>query len=212
MDSRGLVQFSSVQSLSHVWFFVTPWTAARQASLSTTNSQSLFKLMSIELVMPYNHLIFHCSLLFLPSIFSSIRAFSNESVSHIRWPKYIHRGNANSFYTKIKPTTADERKKVLVCQLCPTLCNPVDCSPSGSSINGISQARILEWVAISFSGGSSQPRDPTWVSCIAGGFFTIWVTREVSLLMKIQPNSVIMCKTPTYINPIKHITSCLYTE
>ena len=83
-----LVQFSSVQSLSHVWLFGTPWTAARQASLSIINSQrSLLKLMSIELVMPSNHLIL-CHPLLLPSIFPSIRVFSNESVVRIRWPKY----------------------------------------------------------------------------------------------------------------------------
>ena len=81
-------QFSSVQSLSHVWLFATPWTAACQASLSITNSRSLLKLMSIALVMPFNYLIL-CHPLFLPhSIFPSIRVFSNESVLHIRWPKY----------------------------------------------------------------------------------------------------------------------------
>ena len=80
--------FSSVQSLSRVRLFVTPWTAARQASLSITNSQSLLKLMSIELVMPSNHLIFCHPLLLPPSVFSSIRVFSNESVLHIRWPTY----------------------------------------------------------------------------------------------------------------------------
>ena len=80
-------QFSSVQSLSHVQLFVTPWIATHQASLSITNSQSLLKLMSIELVMPSNHLILCCPLLLLPSIFPSIRVFSNESVLHIRWPK-----------------------------------------------------------------------------------------------------------------------------
>ena len=78
----------SVQSLSHVQLFATPWTTACQASLSITNSQSLLKLMSIELVMPSNHLIL-CHPLFLPpSIFPSIRVFSNESVLRIRWPKY----------------------------------------------------------------------------------------------------------------------------
>ena len=80
--------FRSVQSLSHVQLFVTPWTAAHQASLSITNSQNLLKLMSIESVMPSNHLILCCPLLLLPSIFPSIRIFSNESVLHIRWPKY----------------------------------------------------------------------------------------------------------------------------
>ena len=81
-------KFSSVQSLSHDWLFVTPWTAARQASLSITNSQSLLKLMSIESVMPSNYLILCCPLLLLPSIFPSTRVFSNESVLCIRWPKY----------------------------------------------------------------------------------------------------------------------------
>ena len=81
-------QFSSVQSLSHVPIFVTPWTAARQASLSTTDSQSLLKLISIESGMPSNHLILHCPLFLLPSIFPSIRVFSNKSLLHIRWPKY----------------------------------------------------------------------------------------------------------------------------
>ena len=80
-------QFSLVQSLSCIGLFATPWTAAHQASLSTTNSRSLLKLMSIELVMPSNHLIL-CLLLLLPSIYPSIRVFSKESVLRIRWPKY----------------------------------------------------------------------------------------------------------------------------
>ena len=79
-----------VQLLSHVQFFVIPWTAARQASLSFTISLTLFKLMSIESVMPSNHLIFCHPLLPLPSIFPSMRAFSNEPVLCIRWPKYWH--------------------------------------------------------------------------------------------------------------------------
>ena len=78
----------SVQLLGHVRFCVAPWTAARQASLSITNSQSLFKRMSIESVMPSNHLILCHPLLLLPSIFPSIRVFSNELVLPIRWPKY----------------------------------------------------------------------------------------------------------------------------
>ena len=81
-------QFSSFQSLSSVRLFVTPWTAAHQASLSITNSWSMLKLMSIKSMMPSNHLILCCPLLLLPSIFPSIRVFSNESVLHIRWPKY----------------------------------------------------------------------------------------------------------------------------
>ena len=82
------VQFSSVQSLSRVRLFAIPWTAARQASLSITNSWSLLKPIFIELVMPSNHLILCCPLLLLPSVFPSIRVFSNESVLCIRWPKY----------------------------------------------------------------------------------------------------------------------------
>ena len=78
----------SVQSVSHVRLFVTPWTAACQASLSITNSQSLLKLMSTESVMPSNHLILCHTLLLLPSIFPSIRVFSNESVLCTTWPKY----------------------------------------------------------------------------------------------------------------------------
>ena len=80
--------FSSAQSLSRVRLFSTPWTAAGQATLSISNSRSLLKLMSIESVMPPNHLTLRRPLLLLPSIFPSIRVFSNKSVLHIRWPKY----------------------------------------------------------------------------------------------------------------------------
>ena len=94
LKSRGIALptkvplVSSVQLLSHVRLFATPWTAARQASLSITNSQNLLKLMSIESAMPSNHLILCCPLLLLPSVFSIIRIFSNESALRIRWPKY----------------------------------------------------------------------------------------------------------------------------
>ena len=91
-------QFSSAQSLSCVRLFVTPWTAACQASLSITNSWSLLKLMSIESMMPSNHLILHHPLL-LPSVFLSIRVFSSESFVHIRWPKYW------SFSLSISPSS-----------------------------------------------------------------------------------------------------------
>ena len=84
----GKIVSQSVQSLSRVRLFVTPWTAACQASLSITNSQSLLKLMSTELVMQSNQLILCHPILLLPSIFPSIRVFTNESVLHIRWPKY----------------------------------------------------------------------------------------------------------------------------
>ena len=90
--------FSSVQSISHVWLIAAPWTAACQASLSITNSQSLLKLMSIKLVMPSNHLILCRPLLLLPSVFPSIRVFSNESVLCIRCP------NGWSFSFSISPS------------------------------------------------------------------------------------------------------------
>ena len=82
------IQFSSVQLLSHVWFFATPWIAARQASLSITNSRSSTRLTPIESVMPSSHLILCHPLLLLPLIPSSIRVFSNESTLRMRWPKY----------------------------------------------------------------------------------------------------------------------------
>ena len=92
-------QFSSVQSVSHVQLFATPWTEACQASLSITNSQSLLKLMSVELV-PFNHLILCHLLLLLSSVFPSIRVFSYESVLCIRWPKYF----SFSFSFSISPS------------------------------------------------------------------------------------------------------------
>ena len=103
------VQFSSVHSLSRVPLFATPWTAARQASLSITNSLSLLKLTSIESVMASNHLILCHPLLLLPSIFPSIRVFSNESVLRIRWPKYW------SFSFSISPT--NEYSGLISCRM-----------------------------------------------------------------------------------------------
>ena len=86
--SNHHIQFSSIQLLGLVWLFVTPWIIAHQASLSNTNSKSLFKFMCIKLVMPSNHLILCRPLLLLPPIYPSIRVFSSESVLCIRWPKY----------------------------------------------------------------------------------------------------------------------------
>ena len=88
MHIEGQINFSSVQSLSRVRLFVTPWTTALQAFLSITNSRTLPKPRFIDLVVPYNHLILYRPLLLLPSIFPSIRIFSNESALRIRWPKY----------------------------------------------------------------------------------------------------------------------------
>ena len=93
-----MYNISSVQSFSHVRLFATPWTAACQASLSITNSQSLLRLMSIESVMPCNHIILCRPLLLPPSIFPSIRVFSYEAALHIRWPKYC------SFSFSISPS------------------------------------------------------------------------------------------------------------
>ena len=101
--SPSLGKFNSGQSLSRVWLFATPWTAARQASLSITNCQSLPKPMSIESVMPSNHLILCHPLFLLPSIFPSIRVFSSESAFHIRWPKYW------SFSFNISPSNGHPR-------------------------------------------------------------------------------------------------------
>ena len=92
------ISIQSVESFSRVWLFATLWTAARQASLSITNSRNLPKLMSIESVMPCKHLILCCPLLLPPSIFSNIRVFSNQSVLCIRWPKYW------SFSFNIRPS------------------------------------------------------------------------------------------------------------
>ena len=119
-------QFSSVQSLSRVRLFATPWIAARQASLSITNSRSSLRLTSIESVMPSGHLILCHPLFLLPPIPPSIR---------VRILKYI--------------AVAAAATKSL--QFCLTLYNPIDGSPPGSPIPGILQARTLEWVAISFS-------------------------------------------------------------
>ena len=92
-----MLSFSSVQLLSHIQIFVIPWTAACQASLSFTTSQSLLKFMSIESVMPSNHLILCHPLLLLPSVLPSIRVFSRESVLHIRWPKLEFQFQHQSF-------------------------------------------------------------------------------------------------------------------
>ena len=171
-----------VQLLSHVSFFQTPWTAACQASLSFTMSQSLLKLMFFESVIPSNHLVLCCAL--LPSIFPSIRVFSNELALRIRRPKYwsfsfsistsneysglisfridwfdllavqgVSRIFSNTTLQKHQFFSAQPSMQCYAksLQLCPTLCDPIDGSPPGSSVPGSLQARTLEWVAISFS-------------------------------------------------------------
>ena len=138
---------SSVQSLSCVQLFVTPQTAARQASLSIANSQSLLKLMSLELVMPSNHLILCRPFLLPASIFPSIRVFSNESVLHIRWPKYWSFSFSISAIPQFKsikssalsflygPIFTSIHRFSSVTQSCLTLCNPMDCSMPGLSVH-----------------------------------------------------------------------------
>ena len=91
--------------------------------------------------------------------------------------------------------------KVLVAQSCPTLCSPMDCSPPGSSVHGILQARILEWVAAPFSRGDSPPRDRTQISCIAGRFFTIWATREA----RFDRNASFNPPEFNYVHPIHSV-------
>ena len=145
---------SSVQSLSRVRLPATPWTASHQASLSITNSWSPPKPMSIESMMPSSHLILCRPLLLPPLIFPSIRVFSSESALLIRWPQY------RSFSFGISPSN-----DVWSCLIL-------------SSVHGVLQARILEWVAIFLSKGFSQPRNQTGVSCIADRFFIDWVMRE----------------------------------
>ena len=121
--SHKWLSVRSVQSLSHVWLFATPWTAARQASLSITNSQGLLKLMSIELVMPSSHLILCCPLLLLPPIPPSIRIFSNESSLHMRWPKYW------SFSFSITPFN-EHPGQISFRMLAGSLCSPRDSQES----------------------------------------------------------------------------------
>ena len=142
------VQFNSVQSLSHVRLFATPWTAALQTSLSITNSQSLLKFVSTESVMPSNHLILCHPRLLPPSIFPSIRVFSNKSVLCIRWPKYWSFSfniDPSSDYSGLISFRMDwwdllEVQGITVAaaaespQSCPTLWDPIDGSPPGSPV------------------------------------------------------------------------------
>ena len=113
-----------VQSISHAQLFVTPWTVECQASLCITNSQSLLKLMSVKLVMPSSHLLLCRPLLLLPSIFPSIRVFSNESVLHIRWPKYW------SFSFSISPSNEYSGLISMILPSLLILCHPLCLLPS----------------------------------------------------------------------------------
>ena len=212
---------SFVQSLSHVQLFATPWTAACHASLSFIICWSLLKLMSVELMMPSNHLIlcvpFSSCLQSFPASGSfpitwllasggqSIGASAMASVllMNIRgwfylgwtgWISLLSKGLSRVFSSSNSKASVLQSSAfftvqlsllvlVLVAQSCLTLCDPMDCMDCGllgSSVHGILQARILEWVSISFSRGSSKAKDRTWVSCIVSRFFTVWATREVN--------------------------------
>ena len=182
----------AVQSLSCVRFFLTPWTAARQASLSFTISWSLLKLVSIELVMPFNHLVLLSSLsppalnlsqhqcLFQWVGFShQVAKVLGLQLQHQSFQCIFRVDFLNAFLCVYKCihihcswlfTTVHHLPQVLISHV-HLFCDPMDCSLPGSSVLRISQAGILEWVAISFSRVSSWPRDWTQVSCIAGGFF-----------------------------------------
>ena len=182
---KPALSLSSFSQFSCVRLFVTPWTAACQASLSITNSWSLLKLISIKLVMPSNRLILCRPLLLLPSVFPSIRVFSSKSVLCIRWPRYwscsfssplcccrwVDSVVSNSVRPHRRQPTGlpcpwdspgknsgvgchfllqcmRVKSESEVAQLCPTRSDPVDCSPPGSSVHGIFQARVLEWVPL----------------------------------------------------------------
>ena len=197
--------FAVIQSLSHVQLFVTPWTAARQASMSFTVSQSSLKLMSIQSGMPSNlrwldEIPLSLSSLPVPGLsqwdssshqVTEVLEFQLQHQSfqwvfsvdsfRINWFDLLAlQGTLKSFLqhhsSEVSILLYESESEVT--QLCLTLCHPVDCSLPGSSVHGILQARILEWVVISFSRGSSRLRNPTWVSRIVGRRFNLWATRE----------------------------------
>ena len=168
-----------ILSLSHVRLFVTSWTAARQAPLSSTTSRSLLKLMSIELVMPSNHLILCCPLLPLPSIRPSIRVFFNELALHIRWPKYWSfsfrtlwwfDGLSSTLLFLISWYFSGVFCQLYCCSVaksCPTLCNPMNCSMPGVPILHYLQEFMqthVHWVgdAIHPSHPLSSPSPPAF--------------------------------------------------
>ena len=149
-----------VKSLSHVRLFATLWTVAHQAPPSMGFSRKKYWSG-------------------LP--FPSPRDLPNPGIEpRDRTRVYRIGGRCFNLWA-----TREAKKRKKVAQSCPTLCNPMDCSLPGSSVHGIFQARILEWVAISFSRGSSQTRDWTWVFCIVGRCFTIWATREVKVSLNV---------------------------
>ena len=160
-----------VHLLSCVWLFATPWTTAHQAFLFFIICGSLLRLVSIESIMLSNQ---H------PLSPSSPPAFSlSKHQALFQWVGSSHQVVK---VLELQPqhvcVLIHECVCVLIAQLCLTLCDPMDCSLPGYCVHGILQTGIQEWVAISFSRGSSQPQDWTLVACIAGGCFNICATRE----------------------------------
>ena len=135
--------------ISHVWLFATLWTVACQIPLSRGFSRQEYW-----------------------------SGLSFPSPGDLPRPT-IEPASLMSWHWQVGSLPLVPPEEVKWNQLCPTLCDPMDCSLPGSSVHGILQVRILEWVVISFSRGASQPRDWTWVSCIAGRRFTLWATREL---------------------------------
>ena len=155
---------------SPVQFFVTPWTVAHNAPLSMGFSmQEYWSGLSCpspgDLPDPGIEPMSLMSPALAAGFFTTITTWEA--------PNNSDSGSGAMLYVKRRSVT----------QLCPTLCSPMDCNPAGSSVHGILQARMLEWVAISFSRGSSPLRDQTWVSHIAGRFFTVSATRDVILVI-----------------------------
>ena len=179
---------------------MTPWTAACQASLSITNSRSSLKLVSIELVMPSSHLILCPPLLFSPSVFPSIRIFSNESTLCMRWPKYW------SFSFSISPSNEYSGLISWLISICLsqymhawllshsvvlTLCNPMDCSPPGSSAHGIPRQEY--WSGLSFPSPGNLPNLKN--SCCASrlleiSYFPIDWFDKYSLVLSTVPQTL----------------------
>ena len=153
-------------SVTKSWLFATPWTVAHQTPLSMEFPRQEYW-RGLPFPSPGNP----------PDPRSEPRRHGNPRICYF---SLIH-DDAVLFYITLPTDIANSFHiivKVLVVQLCLTLCNLKECILPGSSVYGILQARILEWVAPTFSRVSSQPRDQTWVSCISGGFFIVWATRE----------------------------------
>ena len=173
-----------LSQFSHVWLFATRWTVARQASLSMGFPREEYW-SALPFPSPGNRPTQGSNLCPLHLLhwqagsLSPVPPGKSEENNGILWTSY-------PVSHLVSPKCRRSQSVLRVTQSCPTLCNPMGYSLPGSSIHGILQARILEWVAIPFSRGSSQPRDWTKVSCIADRFFTIWATREATVGLSLE--------------------------